>query len=264
MSTLLVFDGLNILRRCYEANPAPESPDKAQSAVSVAIASMYRGLREHSPTHSVAIFDHGGPTWRHALYPDYKANRKPMCAFLAAELGPMWERMAGEGWALMAHPGEEADDTIYGVTEAAIAEGEEVIVSSTDKDLVRLVALGARVYNHFDREWRDSDFCLRSFLVRPEQLTDFLALMGDAVDNIPGVDLVGKKTAARYLAEYGDLRGVLAAAERGDIKGKVGANLVSQKELALLSYELASFRSTFSALDLWWDELEAPGAIRKG
>lgn len=257
---LLLFDGLNILRRCYEANPAPDSEDKAQSAVSVALQSMRRGLRDHSPSHCLAIFDHGGPTWRHAIYPDYKANRKPMSEFLAIELVAMKDRMADEGWAIMAQPGEEADDTLQGVSRAARAEGDDVVVLSTDKDLVRLVADGVRVYHHFDHEWRDAAWCLQKFGVPPTMLTDFLALMGDATDNIPGVDRIGTKTAAKLLLEYGSLTNALGAAEAGLITGVVGRRLVEQKERALISMELASLRSSFSPLDLWWDELEAPRA----
>jgi DNA polymerase-1 len=255
---LLLFDGLSIVRRCYEANLAPDSVDKAQSAASIALQSMIRGLREHRPSHSLVIFDHGGPTWRHALYPEYKANRKPMSPFLADELVLLKDRMAEAGWALMAHPGEEADDTLKGVSNAAIAEGEDVVVLANDKDLVRLVDDGVRVYNHYDRCWHNHDWCVKKFGVPPALLTDFLALMGDTVDNIPGVDQIGVKTAARLLNEHGSVPAVLDAAEAGLIKGVVGRNLVAQKERALISLELASLRSTFSPLDLWWDELETP------
>lgn len=258
MSKLLLIDGLNILRRCYEANPAADSVEKAESAVSVATHSMRRGLRDHSPTHALVIFDHGGPTWRHAIYPDYKAHRKPMSEYLVDEMDGMKERMAQAGWALMAHPGEEADDTLTGVSSAARAEGEEVIMLTTDKDLVRLVEMGVQVYNHFDRQWRDSAWCVGKFGVEPALLTDFLALMGDTTDNIPGVDGIGAKTAAKLLNQYGALQPVLAAAAAGEIKGVVGERLVTQRDRALISLELATLRSSFSACDLWWDELEAP------
>jgi len=258
MAKLLLIDGLNIVRRCYEANPAADSVEKAESAVSVATHSMRRGLRDHAPTHAMVIFDHGGPTWRHALYPEYKANRKPMSDYLVDELVGMKERMAKAGWALMAHPGEEADDSLQGVSAAARAEGEEVVVLSTDKDIVRLVEDGVQVYNHFTRKWHDADWCLKRFGVAPAMLTDLLALMGDVTDNIPGVDKIGVKTAAKLLNEYGGLHQVLAAAEAGAIKGVVGQRLVNQKDRALISLELASLRSAFSPLDLWWDELEAP------
>lgn len=258
MNTLLLIDGLNILRRCFEANPAADSVEKAESAASSATHSMRRALREDAPTHAMVIFDHGGPTWRHALYPEYKAGRKPMSPYLCDELVLMKERMARAGWALMAHPGEEADDSIFGVAAAACAEGESVIVRSTDKDLVRLVELGVRVNGHFDKEWRDTAWCERKFGVHPRLLTDFLALMGDTTDNIPGVDNIGVKTAAKLLNQYGSLQQVLAAAGAGEIKGVVGQRLVEQRERALISLELASLRSSFSGCDLWWDELEAP------
>ena len=258
MAKLLLIDGLNILRRCFEANPAADSVEKAESACSSATHSMRRALRDDAPTHAIVIFDHGGPTWRHALYPEYKLHRKPMSPYLCDELPLMKERMANAGWALMAHPGEEADDTIWGVSEAARAEGEAVVVRSTDKDLVRLVELGVQVNNHFDKEWRDVAWCEKKFGVHPRLLTDFLALMGDSTDNIPGVDNIGVKTAAKLLNEYGSLHQVLAAAAAGDIKGVVGTRLVEQRDRALISLELASLRSSFSPIDLWWDELEAP------
>lgn len=258
MNTLLLIDGLNILRRCFEANPAADSVEKAEAAASVAHHSMRRGLRDHAPSHALVIFDHGGPTWRHAIYPEYKAHRKPMSPYLVDELVLMKDRMAAAGWALMAQPGEEADDTLYGVSAAARAEGEDVIVLSTDKDLVRLVDMGVRVNNHFDREWRDVAWCEQKFGVHPRLLTDFLALMGDTADNIPGVEGVGAKTAAKLLNQYGSLQAVLDDAAAGNIKGVVGARLVDQKERALVSWHLASLRSTYSALDLWWDELAAP------
>lgn len=258
MNKLLLIDGLNILRRCYEANPAMDSVEKAESAASVALQSMKRGLREHRPTHCLVIFDADGPNWRHALYPEYKAHRKPMSPFLQDELLLMNDRMHESGWALMSMAGEEADDSLWGVAKAARDEGEEVVVLSTDKDLVRLVALGAQVYNHFNREWRDLAWCQAKFGVHPEQLTDYLALMGDSTDGIPGVDGVGAKTAAKLLVEHGTLEAVLDAARAGQVAGKVGERLVAQRELALLSKKLADLRSNFSPLDLWWDELEAP------
>lgn len=258
MAKLLLIDGLNILRRCWEANPAADSVEKAESSASAATHSMRRALREDAPTHAIVVFDHGGPTWRHDLYSEYKAGRKPMSPYLYDELVLMKERMAQAGWALMAHPGEEADDTIWGVSAAARGEGEDVVVRSTDKDLVRLVEMGVRVNNHFDKEWRDVAWCEQKFGVHPRLLTDFLALMGDTTDNIPGVDKIGVKTAAKLLNQYGSLPQVLAAAAAGEVKGVVGARLVEQRDRALISLELASLRSKFSALDLWWDELEAP------
>lgn len=258
MNTLLLIDGLNILRRCYEANPAADSVEKAESAASVAHHSMRRGLRDHNPTHAIVIFDHGGPTWRHALYPDYKIHRKPMSPYLVDELVSMKERMASAGWALMAQPGEEADDTITGVAAAARAEGEDVVVLSTDKDLVRLVEMGVRVNNHFDREWRDAAWCEKKFGVHPRLLTDFLALMGDTSDNIPGVDGIGVKTAAKLLNDHGSLQQVLDEAAAGNIKGVVGTRLVEQRAQALISLQLASLRNAFSPLDLWWDEVVSP------
>lgn len=258
MNKLLLIDGLNILRRCYEANPAMDSVEKAESAASSALQSMKRGLREHKPTHCLVVFDADGPNWRHAIYADYKANRKPMSPFLVDELMLMKDRMHENGWALMSMDGEEADDSLWGVAKAARDEGDEVVVLTTDKDLVRLVAIGVQVYNHFNREWRDTEWCLAKFGIRPEQLTDYLALMGDSVDGIPGVDSIGAKTAAKLLTQYGNLTEILDAAQAGLIPGKSGERLVAQRELALVSHQLATLKSQFSPLDLWWDELGVP------
>ena len=156
---LLLIDGLNLLRRCYEANPAPDSAAKAESAVSVAHHSFQRALRDHAPSHCLAVFDAGGPTWRHALFADYKADRKPMSPYLAYELASFKERLMAEHWAVMSVPGEEADDTLWGLAKAARFEGESVTVLSTDKDMARLVAIGAKVYHHFDRKWHDEAWC---------------------------------------------------------------------------------------------------------
>jgi len=258
MQKLLLIDGLNILRRCYEANPSPESEDKAKAAVQSALQSMKRGIREHAPTHFLTVFDACATNWRHTLYPAYKEHRTPMSPLLATELEAMKAWMTKARWAWMARAGEEADDTIGGVSEFALAQGAEVVLLSTDKDLVSLVALGVKVYNHFGREWRDIEWCLNKFGVNPEQLTDHLALTGDSVDNIPGVAGIGAKTAAKLLAEYRHLEAVLAAAEAGHVKGKTGANLLAQKDQARLSFELASMRTTLTSADLRWPELEAP------
>lgn len=255
---LLLVDGLNLLRRCYEANPAPDSAQKAESAVNVAWQSFQRALRDHTPTHCVAVFDAGGPTWRHALYADYKAGRKPMSPYLANELLGFKERLMAEHWAVMSLPGEEADDTLWGLAKAARLEGESVTVLSTDKDLVRLVAIGAKVYHHFDRKWHDDAWCQAKFGVRPEQLTDFLALMGDSSDGIPGIAGVGAKTAAALLAQHDNLAMVLMAAKAGAVPGKLGQRLLEQEAAARLSFQLAELRSGFSARDLVWAELVAP------
>lgn len=255
---LLLIDGLNLLRRCYEANPAPDSAAKAESAVSAARHSFQRALRDHEPSHCLAVFDAGGPTWRHALYADYKADRKPMSPYLAYELACFRERLTAEHWAVMSVPGEEADDTLWGLAKAARFEGESVTVLSTDKDMARLVAIGAKVYHHFDRKWHDEAWCKAKFGVRPDQLTDFLALMGDSSDGIPGVAGVGAKTAATLLEQHGNLAMVLLAAKAGGVPGKLGQRLLEQEAQARLSFQLAELRSSFSPLDLFWDELVAP------
>lgn len=252
--TLLIIDGLNVIRRVYGANPAPDSPEKAVGAIKASYSSFLRGIKEHRPTHVMVAFDAGGNTWRHDLFADYKKDRNPMPEPLQVELVKFKRFLTDGGWGLVEHPGFEADDTIGSASLEALDIGSEVVILSTDKDMVCLDEIGARVRDHFSGIWHDEQWCLTKFGIPPSLILDWLALMGDANDGIPGVDGVGAKTATKLLIEYGSLNGVLNAA--ADIKGKVGENLRSQKSIALLSRELTTLKLDLFPAGLDWNALK--------
>lgn len=250
---LLLADGLNIVRRVYEANPAPDSPEKADGAVRSSLASFRRALVEHRPTHFLAAFDHGGQTWRHDLYPQYKADRKPMPPDLLARIPDIQEQLSAMGLAHCSVPGVEADDVIptVGLHWKRTRPGR-VIVLSTDKDLAVLLPAGIEIRDHFKPEWRDAAWVQAKFGVPPSLLGDFLALMGDSTDGIPGVPGVGQKTAAKLLLEYGSLEALLARA--GEVKGKIGESLRASMAEARISKQLVSFKTDLT-LGLTWRSL---------
>lgn len=256
---LLEIDGLNILRRCYEANPAPDSAEKAQSALRSSAASVRRALQQYRPTHVVLVMDPAGPNWRHALYPQYKAQRKPMPAplFEALREGPGWQDWVRKlGIATWEVEGFEADDLLASLTESWHKQfpDAQATILSTDKDLCGLACNRVHVRDHFNEVLRDVDWVLAKFGVFPKQIPDYLALMGDATDGIPGVARIGAKSAASLLQEYETLEEVLQAA--GDMPGARGKALREGAESARLSRQLTQLRSDLS-FDRW-DEAKAP------
>lgn len=238
---LILADGTGIVRRVYEAVKGEDTPERAEGALRSSWGSFLRALREHEPTHFLAAFDHGGETWRHRLFADYKLDRKPMAEALSAALPGFLERMNNAGMRTLRVPDVEADDTIATLALRAAARGFDVIVLASDKDLLRLLDHGIRIYDHFQSEWRDHLWVKERYGVTPAQMTDYLALMGDDIDGIPGVVGVGEKTAPKLLADYGDLDGVLANAAH--VKGKVGERLREGAEIARLSRALATLKS---------------------
>lgn len=253
---LLAVDGLNLVRRVYEANLAPDSDAKAQGAVKSSFSSLKRALREHAPTHALLAFDAGGHTWRHDLYARYREGRKPMPEPLKQALPAFLDKLASFGFCVRQVPGVEADDSLATVVTRATELGASSVVLSTDKDLVGLHSPLVAIRDHFKPEWRDEAWALKKFGVAPALVADWLSLTGDDVDGIPGVEGVGPKTAARWLNEYGNLEGVLANA--GAIKGKVGETLRASLELARLSRQLVALK-TDVALDIErWAQLRCP------
>lgn len=241
---LLLVDGLNVVRRIYEANPAPDSPQKMEGVVRSAMGSFKRALKEHQPTHVLAPFDFGGHTWRHELYPRYRQNRKPMPELLQDGLPALKEQLSRDlGIPIVTFPGVEADDVIAAVFACWVKHypGLPVTVLSTDKDLTALVKDGAVVYDHFKGEVRDEAWILKHLGVKPHQVQDFLALMGDSVDGVPGVPGVGPKTAQEWLAQHDTLANLLQA----DMPGKKFAAFKENANLAVLSRQLIAFKTDF-------------------
>lgn len=238
---LLLADGTSIIRRVDKGVKGEDSLEKAEGTLRSSWGSFMRALREHEPTHFLAAFDHGGETWRHRLYPNYKIHREPAPPMLMSQLPGFLERMNNSGMRTLRVPDVEADDTIASLALRAVARGFEVVVLASDKDMFKLLPSGILVYDHFESAWRDETWVFERFGVAPAQMTDFLALMGDETDGIPGVPGVGEKTAAKLLGEHGDLEGVLAAASA--TKGKLGERLRENAGAARLSRELAALKT---------------------
>lgn len=253
MAKLLAIDGLNIVRRVYEASPEPDSAEKAETALRHALSSFRKLLSTHAPTHVLPAFDFGGTTWRHAIYPRYREQRAPMPSFLREALPGFHEKLAGEGLHVVMLPDVEADDVIGTCVLRWLAEGRgDAIVASTDKDLHCLIANGALVWDHFKNEWHDDAWVRNRFGVAPELLVDLLALMGDVTDGVPGVSKVGMKTAAKLLNAYGDLDAVMAGA--GILKTPIGERLRAEREILYLSRQLVRLKSDVK-LGVTWNML---------
>ncbi|MEN3276302.1 MAG: protein Xni [Massilia sp.] len=242
MPKLLAIDGLNIVRRVYEASPEPDSDLKAGIALRHAFYSFRNLLEAHAPSHVLAAFDHGGETWRHALYPRYREHRDPMPSYLREALPEFHQRLQGAGVHVVVVPGVEADDVLATCTMRWLQENRgDAIVATTDKDLHALIAHGALVWDHFKGEWHDDAWVRNKFGVAPELLHDLLALMGDATDGVPGVSKIGMKTAARLLNAYGSLDAVMAGA--GILKTPLGERLRAERDILYLSRQLVELKT---------------------
>jgi DNA polymerase-1 len=222
--TLLLVDGSSYLYRAYHALPDLRSASGFPTGAIRGVVSMMKLLREQYPArHGACVFDDKGKTFRDEWYPDYKANRAPMPEDLAVQIEPIVEAIRLLGWPVLTVPGVEADDAIGTISCMAARGGFRVIISTGDKDLAQLVGENVTLINTMSNETLDVAGVTAKFGVPPERIIDYLALIGDAVDNVPGVEKVGPKTAAKWLAEHGSLDGVIAAA--ASIKGVVGENL---------------------------------------
>ena len=226
--TLVLVDGSSYLYRAYHAMPDLRAvPGDAHSAATGAIrgmVNMLQALRKEIPAdYAACVFDTSGPTFREALYADYKAHRPPMPEDLRAQIEPIHEVARLLGWKVFAIPGVEADDVIGTLARAAAQQGVEVIISSGDKDLAQLVDGHVSIIDTMSGKKRDVAGVIAEFGVPPSLMLDFQALVGDAVDNVPGVPKVGPKTAAKWLQQYGSLDALIAHAH--EIKGVVGDNL---------------------------------------
>lgn len=237
---LLQIDAFNMIRRVYGGNPAPDSVDKANAAMKATVGSFKRALDRHKPTHCLWAFDAGGQTWRHEIYPPYKKDRKPMPTELAEALPEFKDRLRRHGWAVATVPGFEAEDVLASVGVHAVGAGMKVTTLSNDKDTFCLSAKSILVYDHFKDRYIDDAFCLQKWGITADRVPDLLALWGDQVDGVPGVDEIADKRAASLLKTYGSLEQVLQNADT--VSGVVGKNLRAQADQARLSRRLVTLR----------------------
>ena len=221
---LLLVDISSYFYRAFHAMPDFRSPSGEPTGAIFGVANMLNKLREEYPAdYSACVFDPRGKTFRDDIYPEYKANREKMPEDLAHQIGHIREVAEALGWPCIEVAGMEADDVIGTLTKHAVARGVDTIISTGDKDLAQLIEDGVLWYNTMSNEKLGVVGITEKFGVPPNRIIDYLALMGDTVDNVPGVEKVGPKTAAKWIAEYGSLDGVMANA--ANIKGVVGENL---------------------------------------
>jgi 5'-3' exonuclease len=254
MSKLLAIEGLNIVRRIYEANPERDSPEKAQSAIRNSFSAFVKLLSAHEPSHVLPAFDYGGKTWRHDINPRYRENRAPMPIYLQERLPEFHEMLSRCNVNVVSVPGVEADDVIATAVMRWLGEGRgDVIVASTNRRLHVLIEHGALIFDYFKNEWHDRKWVEARFGVPPEMMTDLLALIGNPADGIPGVSKVGIKTAAKLLQSYKTLEGVMAGA--GILMNPLGMKLRKDRDQAFMSRELVKLK-TDARLGITWKTIE--------
>ena len=238
---LILVDGSSYLYRAFHAlPPLATSRGEPTGAVHGVLNMLKKLLRDYPGTRLAVVFDAPGRTFRDDLFAQYKAHRPPMPDDLRAQVEPLLQAVAAMGLPLLRIAGVEADDVIGTLAARAAAAGEQVLISTGDKDMAQLVNARVTLINTMNDSLLDRDGVKAKFDVYPEQIIDYLALVGDSSDNIPGVDKVGPKTAAKWLNAYGTLAAILEHA--AEITGKVGENLRAGTDLVALSRQLATIR----------------------
>jgi DNA polymerase-1 len=240
-SPLVLVDGSSYLYRAFHALP-PLSTKSGEptNAVLGVVNMLYKLLDERQPTHMAVVFDAPGKTFRSELYTEYKANRPPMPDELKVQIGPLLEAVEAMGIPILRIAGVEADDVIGTLARQAAAAGSATVISTGDKDLAQLVDGHITLVNTMDNTTLDRAGVEQKFGVTPEQITDYLALVGDSIDNIPGIAGVGPKTAAKWLQQFRDLETLKARA--GEVGGKIGERLRESLGALDLSKQLATIR----------------------
>jgi DNA polymerase-1 len=239
---LVLVDGSSYLFRAYHV-PGPDltSPSGKPTKVIYFVLNMLNKLvNDEQPDRIAVVFDAKGKTFRNDIYPQYKATRPPMPDDLREQIEPLHQIIKARGLPLVCIEGVEADDVIGTMSCQATDQGYQVLISTGDKDMAQLVNENVRLINTMNNQYMDTAAVVDKFQVRADQIIDYLALMGDSSDNIPGVPKVGPKTAAKWIAEYGDLKAVMAHA--GEFKGKVGEYLRESLSFLPMSYELATIK----------------------
>ncbi|HLB17286.1 MAG TPA: DNA polymerase I, partial [Burkholderiales bacterium] len=238
---LVLVDGSSYLYRAFHALPDLRNAAGEPTGAIYGVLNMLRRLvGDYKADFLACVFDAKGKTFRDEVYPEYKATRAPMPDDLAAQIEPLLEAIAAMGWPLLVVDGVEADDVIGALAREAERQGIRTVVSTGDKDLAQLVDPSVTLINTMSNETLDVAGVKAKFGVAPERIVDYLALVGDAVDNIPGVEKVGPKTAAKWLAQYGSLEGVLAHAD--EIPGVVGENLRKVRDWLPKARELVTVK----------------------
>ena len=238
---IILVDGSSYLYRAYHAlPPLTTSKNQPTGAIKGVISMIKRVLIDHPDSPLAVVFDAKGKTFRHDMYSEYKANRPPMPEDLVQQIEPIHRIISLMGIKLIMISGVEADDVIGTLAEQARHKKLNTVISTGDKDMTQLVCDNVSVVNTMSGELLDENGVMKKFGVGPELITDYLALIGDKSDNVPGVDKVGPKTAVKWLNEYKNIEGIKKNAE--SIGGKVGENLRSSIETLDLAHELVKIK----------------------
>jgi DNA polymerase-1 len=238
---LILVDGSSFLYRAYHALPPLTSPQGLATNAVYGVSNMLKKmLGDYPDAHFAVVFDAPGNNFRHELYEQYKAHRPPMPDDLRCQIEPLHRMVKAMGLPLIIEAGIEADDVLGCLAKKAEKLGYQVIISTGDKDMAQLVNEHILLENTMNNVRMDVQGVIDKFGVRPDQIIDYLALIGDAVDNIPGVPKVGPKTAAKWLEQYGTLDNLIAHADR--ITGKIGENLRASLDQLPLSKQLATIK----------------------
>ena len=235
-----MIDGSSYLFRAYHGLP-PLTHNRHPTGAIYGVLNMLRKLIvDEKPDNIGVVFDAKGKTFRNDIYAEYKANRPPMPDDLREQIEPLHRIIKAQGLPLIVVDGVEADDVIGTFSVEAVRKGYSVLISTGDKDMAQLVNADVRLINTMNNHIMTETSVPEKFQVNPQQIIDYLALMGDTSDNIPGVPKVGPKTAAKWLAEYDSLQGVMDHAM--EIKGKVGEYLRESLDFLPMSYQLATIK----------------------
>ncbi len=258
MTDLVLIDGSSYLYRAFHALPSlTNSQGEPTGALHGVLTMILKLLRDEQPAHVAVVFDAPGKTFRDDMFAEYKANRPPMPDDLRSQVQPILDAVSAMGLPLLRVEGVEADDVIGTLCAHAETKGLNVLVSTGDKDLAQLVTDKVTLINTMNDSRLDRDAVKAKFDVYPEQIIDYLALVGDSSDNIPGVPKVGAKTAAKWLNLYDSADGIVEHGE--EIKGKVGESLRDNVEQMRLSQDLATIKKDVE-LEMGIDELSATDA----
>ena len=245
MKTLLLVDGSSYLYRAFHALPDLRNARNEPTGAIYGVLNMLRRLRKDIPADYIAcVFDAKGKTFRDDVYPEYKAHRPPMPEDLAAQIAPLHEAIAAMGWPILIIEGVEADDVIGTLAKEAEKNGMRTVISTGDKDIAQLVNPHVLLVNTMSNEKLDEPGVQEKFGVPANRIVDYLTLIGDAVDNVPGVDKVGPKTAVKWLSQYDSLDNVMAHAD--EIGGVVGENLRKKLDWLPMARELLTIKCDVS------------------
>ena len=239
---LLLVDGSSYLYRAFHALPDMRNAAGEPTSAIYGVLNMLRRLKkDYDADYSACVFDAKGKTFRDDWYPDYKATRPSMPTDLAQQIEPLHQAIRALGWPLLMIDGVEADDVIGTLAKMAEVEGLDTVISTGDKDMAQLVNPHVTLINTMSNETLDEAAVLAKFGVPPTRIVDYLALVGDTVDNVPGVEKVGPKTAVKLLAEYGTLDNLMAHADT--VKGSVGDNLRRALDWLPMGHKLVTIKA---------------------